>query len=295
MTEQIVPPRPEQGVPEQPGEIVPPPLPLTPPPTATPPPATPRPARPALRALARWTAAVLAFAALGAGTAFGVSGPERGDVPGLSTRSDGRWAYPKLTLPALPAGSPRPFTTGNAGEIHYADLRELLLPAPQGAVVDKKLAGGWVSSEQYLSEYNKGHRSALRTSLRDYGVRHIAARGWTMPDGTVSRVYLLQFRSVAFADAYQQERTERGEVTRTPLNESPADTLDEHWTGNSDVPETTTYVFEETKPYGENDIQVRQAYIVAGDTVALVFHQKKGGAPSAPFYQTVILQNQLLG
>lgn len=282
MTDQMVPPRPEQ-TPAQPGGIVPPP------------PATPRPARPVLRAVARWTAAMLAFAALGTGTAFGVSGMERGDVPGLATHSDGRWVYPKLTLPALPAGAPRPFNTGNTAEVHYADLRELLLPAPDGALVDKKLAGGWVSTEQYLSEYDRGHRSELRTSLRDYGVRHIAARGWTMPDGTVARVYLLQFRSVAFADAYQQDRSDGGDVIDTPLNESPVDVLDENWTGNADVPDTTSYVFEETKPYGENEVQVRQAYVVAGDTVALVFHQKKGGAPSAPFYQTVILQNQLLG
>ncbi|MFJ2651262.1 hypothetical protein ACIO1C_31640 [Streptomyces sp. NPDC087420] len=283
MTEQIAPPRPEQTVPQQPAEIV------------FPPPVTPRPARPVLRAVARWTAAALAFAALGAGTAFGISGLERGDVPGLATRSDGRWVYPKLTLPALPAEAPRPFTTGNSAEIHYADLRELLLPAPYGAVVDKKLAGGWVSTERYLSEYDKDYRSDLGLSLRDYGVRHIAARGWTMPDGTVSRVYLLRFLSVAYADAYQSQLSSSGDGITTPLNESPIDDLDEGWTSNADVPETTAYVFEEPKPYGENRVQVRQAYIAAGDTVALVFHQEKGGAPSAPFYQTVILQNQLLG
>lgn len=90
-----------------------------------------RPPRRVLRAVARWTAAALAFGVLGTGTAFGIASMERTDVPGLATEGDGRWDYPELTLPALPAGSPRPFSPGNPAEIHHADLRELLLPAPR--------------------------------------------------------------------------------------------------------------------------------------------------------------------
>lgn len=61
---------------------------------------------------------------------MGITALDRNDVPGLATESDGRWEYPELRLPALPVDRPRPFTDGNEGEIHYADLRELLLPAP---------------------------------------------------------------------------------------------------------------------------------------------------------------------
>lgn len=100
-----------------------------------------RPPRRVLRAVARWTAAVLVFGAAGAGTAYGITEMERTDVPGLATEDDGRWDYPALALPALPADKPRPYSDGNPSEIHHADLRELLLPAPAGVKVDKKLKG----------------------------------------------------------------------------------------------------------------------------------------------------------
>ncbi|MFE9853800.1 hypothetical protein [Streptomyces sp. NPDC005780] len=58
---------------------------------------------------------------------------------------------------------------------------------------------------------------------------------------------------------------------------------------------TTAYVFAEAKPFGA--AQVRQSYLAAGDTVALIVQSRKGGGgtPRVPFHQTVILQNQLLG
>lgn len=68
--------------------------------------ATPVPPRRVLRAVARWTAAALVLGGLGAGTAFGINSMERTDVPGLATESDGRWDYPRLSLPALPATRP---------------------------------------------------------------------------------------------------------------------------------------------------------------------------------------------
>ncbi|MFD5783151.1 hypothetical protein [Streptomyces sp. NPDC126933] len=258
-------------------------------------PQQPRPPRRVLRAVARWTVAVLVCGGLGAGTAYGISAMERTDVPGLATQSDGRWEYPRLSLPALPAGSPRPFTEGNAAEIHHADLRELLLPAPAGATADKKLTGGWVSTDQYLSEYAEDRRSDLRQGLRDEAVRHIAARGWTMPDGTTSRVYLLRFQSVALAEDFKDRGILAGLTAGAPLAGAPTTELDESWPASSSggVPETSTYVFTEPKPYGAT--QVRQAYVLAGDTLALVVHEKKGGASRVAFHQTLTLQNQLLG
>ncbi|MCX4846395.1 hypothetical protein [Streptomyces sp. NBC_00893] len=260
---------------------------------AVPAPSAPKPPRRVLRAVARWTAAALVLGGLGAGTAFGITSMERTDVPGLATESDGRWDYPELSLPALPAGSPRPYSDGNVAEIHHADLRRLLLPAPAGATVDKKLDGGWVSTEQYLSEYEKSGRPDLGRLLDDSAPRHIAARGWTMPDGTSTRIYLVRFNSTSFAQGFMDAITVSG--SEVPLVGAPETVLDEGWNGGGKVAGTSSYVFDEVKPYGA--AQVRNGYLVAGDTLALVVQSRKGkeGARSVPFHQTVILQNQLLG
>lgn len=271
----------------------PPPMPELPP-TPPVPPSAPRPPRRILRAVARWTVAVLVLGGVGAGTAYEITAMERTDVPGLATEDDGRWEYPRLSLPALPAGKPRPFNEDNTAEIHHADLRELLLPAPAGATVDKKLAGGWVSTRQFVSEYEKEYREDITTTLRDGALRHIAARGWTMPDGTSSRVYLLRFNSTAFARAFLDNRYIGGSAG-DPLTGAADVDLDESWRGDGKVAGTTAHMFAEAKPFGS--AQVRQSYLVAGDTVALIVQSRKGsgGTPRVPFHQTVILQNQLLG
>ncbi|MEV8102117.1 hypothetical protein [Streptomyces sp. NPDC088135] len=268
------------------------PVPQTPEPLPAPAPSR-KPPRRVLRAVARWTAAAVVLGGLGAGTAFGITSMERTDVPGLATESDGRWDYPQLSLPALPAGSPRPYSDGNVAEIHHADLRRLLLPAPVGATVDKKLDGGWVSTEQYLSEYAKDSRSDVAQTLKDAAPRHVAARGWTMPDGTSTRIYLVQFNSTAFAQHFMDSTS--GSGSEVPLVGAPETVLDEGWSGAGKVPGTSSYVYDEAKPYGE--ARVRQGYVVAGDTLALVVQSRKGkeSTPGVPFHQTVILQNQLLG
>lgn len=244
-----------------------------------------------LRAVTRWTAAVLVLGGLGAGTAAGIASMERTDVPGLATETDGRWDYPRLTLPALPAGAPRPFNESNRGEVHHADLRRLLLPAPAGATVDKKLDGGWVSNAQYASEYPKAKRAALTQWLDDTALRHIAARGWTMPDGTSSRIYLLRFNSVAYSTAFKDELPGFG---LAPLADTADPAPDAAWP-STEVADTLASVYTEAKPYGAE--QARHAYVLAGDTVALVVHTRKGtaGTEAVPFHQSVILQNQLLG
>ncbi|MFD8824026.1 hypothetical protein ACFV1C_16895 [Streptomyces sp. NPDC059605] len=255
-------------------------------------PPVPKPPRRVLRAVARWTVAALVFGGFGAGTAFGIASMERTDVPGLATRSDGRWDYPGLSLPALPSGAPRPYSDGNVAEIHHADLRRLLLPAPAGATADKKLDGGWVSTEQYLSEYARSERPALGRLLDDSAPRHIAARGWTMPDGTSTRIYLVRFNSTAFAQDLLDSIIVTGSAV--PLVGTSGTVLDEEWAG-SKVAGTSSYVYDEVKPYGE--ARVRQGYVVAGDTLALVVQSREGreDAGSVPFHQALILQNQLLG
>jgi hypothetical protein len=246
-----------------------------------------------LRALARWTVAVLVLGGAGAGTAYGIAGLERTDVPGLATQSDGRWEYPKLSLPALAKDQPRPFTDGNVGEIHHADLRRLLLPAPAGAKPDEKLNGGWVTTSRFAAEYAPDERAELRQALEDYAVRHIAARGWTMPDGTRTAVHLLRFDSAGTADAFKDAEIDLGLASGRVLAGEPTLRIDDGWDSSGEVENTSAYVYGEAKPYGRE--HTRQAYLVSGDTIALIVQSRKGGAAAVPFHQTVILQNQLLG
>ncbi|MYT37949.1 hypothetical protein GTY66_18110 [Streptomyces sp. SID8356] len=257
-------------------------------------PAAARAPRRALRAVARWTAAVLVFGGLGTGTALAITSAERGDVPGLATEDDGRWAYPKLSLPALPAGSPRPFTEANAAQIHHADLRELLLPAPAGSTPDKALNGGWVKQERFLAEYRAEDRDELDQLLTDIPPRHIAARGWTMPDGTRARIYLLRFDSAGAVTDVQRELS-IGVTMRWPLAGAEEVAFDTTWKSTRAVEGVASHVFTVKAPQGEEHL--RQAYAVAGDTLALIVHERPGkaGVARIPFQQTVILQNQLLG
>ncbi|WP_163010734.1 hypothetical protein [Streptomyces dangxiongensis] len=46
------------------------------------------------------------------------------------------------------------------------------------------------------------------------------------------------------------------------------------------------------KPYGAE--QLRQAHLVAGDTVAIITQARKGGTNAVPFRQAVTLQTELL-
>ncbi|MGW2298554.1 hypothetical protein [Streptomyces violaceorubidus] len=286
MTEQITPPAPATPVPALP------PLPDAPPPGA---PAPSGKDRRALRAVLRWTAAVAVFAAVGSATAYGITRMDRTDVPGLATASDGRWSYPTLTAAPLPSGSPGPFDEKNAAGAHYADLRDLLLPAPEGATADRKLRGndGWLRTETFLDEYlEEADRDALRLQTVDAGLRHIAARGWTAADGTHTRIYLLQFGTAAAVDdlitmqlaPYDRPAyAVRGAETVEPDEEFPeAATSDD----------VLTSFYAEAEPYG--DEQVREAYLGAGDVMAVVLQSRAGGAEEVPFQQTVALQTRLL-
>jgi len=160
--------------------------------------------------------------------------------------------------------------------------------------VDKKLKGGWVSDEQFASEFAEGGRAGIGETLREGTLRHIAARGWTMPDGTSNRIYLLQFSSADDADAYRDDRFIGASAGDDLLGADEME-LDESWKGGGKVEGTASYVFSEPKPYGA--AQVRTGFVIAGDTLAVVVQSRKGaaGTPGVPFHQTLILQNQLLG
>ncbi|MFI0505676.1 hypothetical protein ACH3WN_22910 [Streptomyces albogriseolus] len=249
-----------------------------------------------LRAALRWSAAVVVFAVAAAGTAYGITRMDRTDVPGLATESDGRWDYPPLTKPPLPSGSPGPQAESNPAGTHHADLRALLLPAPKGAKENRALRGarGWLPADVLLEEIaEKEDRDEFRQRLVDWGLRHIAARGWTTEDGTRTRIYLLRFDTATVAD-------DRFHGVLFPYS-GPAHrvTGTENVVADETFPEASTVagvqrtVYDEAEPRGaEHD---RQAYLVSGDVLAVVLQSRKGTAHAVPFRQTVVLQSQLLG
>ncbi|MFE2580046.1 hypothetical protein [Streptomyces sp. NPDC059378] len=249
-----------------------------------------------LRAVLRWTAVITVFAAFGAGTAYGITSMERTDVPGLATASDGRWAYPEITRPPLPSGSPRPTDPKNWARAHYADLRALLLPAPEGATEDKALRGtdGWLPTKDFLAMYEaRKDRDEAGQLLADNGLRHMAARGWTAQDGTRTAVYLLQFDTGTVADDVYGKFTQYDAPEFVARGTTEAQ-FDETYPIEADVTGgVTRNTYDEIEPYGAE--QVRQAYLSAGDVIAVIVQSHKGTAAAVPFQQTVALQSELLG
>ncbi|WP_046732056.1 hypothetical protein [Streptomyces humi] len=279
---------PEQAAPVA-AEIPVPPLPEAPP-------EPPRKDRRRLRAALRWAAAVAVFAVAGSGTAYGVSLLDRTDVPGLATHSDGRWDYPTLVKPPLPAGSPGPNDDiRNRAGAHYADLRKLVLPAPDGATVDPALKGtdGWLPTKTFLQEFaHPADRTEVGQKLTDNGLRHIAARGWTTPDGTHTRVYLLQFDTASIAEHMLSNDFTGYEAPKYPVRGGDAYERDLGFPVAAHLDRVHTAPIRESKPYGAEE--VREAYLAAGDTLALIVQSRKGSALAVPFQQTVTLQGELL-
>ncbi|MGW5126311.1 hypothetical protein ACWEQ7_20125 [Streptomyces sp. NPDC004069] len=277
-----------------------PPMPPTPPAVVHPEPsevpdAPTRKDRRVLRAVTRWTAAVVVFAAAGAGTAYGIVGMERTDVPGLATVSDGRWDYPEIVRPPLPSGSPEPFVDDNPYGAHHADLRALVLPAPVGATEDKALRGtdGWLATDDFLAEYARQEdRKKFGQQLTDHAVRHIAARGWTTQDGTHTRIYLLRFNTATLLDNLIRQGIAPNDGPVYPVRGTEESVRDEEFPGQARFDEISYAVYAEAKPYGAE--QVRHAYMWAGDTLAVVVQSRKGVAAAVPFQQTVVLQSELL-
>ncbi|MFB7784257.1 hypothetical protein ACFC1D_16305 [Streptomyces vinaceus] len=274
-------------------------------PAAAVPAAAPKDRRKLFAAL-RWTAAVLVFAAVGAGVTYGITRPERTDIPGLSTRNDGRWTYPTLAKPALPAGAPLAQGPDNKAGTHYAPLTGLLLPAPEGAKPDEGVKtdkDGAVSVDAFLEEYAPDGRAKLKEVLEHEGLRQIAGRGWTMPDGTRTHVYLLRFPSEGFVDAW------RGCNVNTQPAGAPVLEVDLSWreaedaqpspprpiagyAGGLDARQVNLY--QEPRPAGGEE-QTKLGCLQAGDVQGVIIQTRKSGVATVPFHQTVILQSQLLG
>ncbi|WP_329366237.1 hypothetical protein OG896_16630 [Streptomyces sp. NBC_00669] len=269
----------------QPSEPPAPPMPPVPP-------LAPRPPRRKLRAAIRWTAAVLVFAALGGAATYAVTQPERTEIPGLKTPDDGRWAYPPIALPKLPSGRPRPLVSANPSGVHYTDERSLLLPLPEQAVPDRSFPGttGWLPTAAYQKRYDFGLPDVARDAdlaLRADAVRHIAARAWTMPDGTRTEVYLVQFLTTGYRVVYFDGMA--GVSVRGAL-----DTVEDPKVQSPSIPRTVA-VTAQAELKSSGDTSTRLAMLNAGDTFALVVQTRKGSLPAVPFHQTVRLQAQLLG
>lgn len=225
----------------------------------------------------RWVGASVLTLAVGSGCAFGVMAAERTDIPGLATAADGRYDFAPLTLPALAPGQADPNNTANEGGQHLSDIRELLLPAPEGATRDAALPGaaGWVSESATLALV--GANSSAE-DLATYGWRHTAGVSWKTPDGAATKIYLLQF-----IDAIEAGNAAGGFTAFGGLDWSaPKD---------FDVDGVTPVSYEEsvhggtTTWYGE--AQVR-------DTEFLIVYQAPDSVGVAPFEQEADLQVELL-
>jgi hypothetical protein len=252
--------------------------------------AAPRPPRRRLRAVVRWTTAVVLFAGLGTGTAFAVLAPARTDLPGLATPPDGRWAFPALALPKLPAGAADP--TQGSNLTHAADLRGLLLPEPAKAVDDRTLPGsrGWYPMPSFAARFTPPDEVTAR--LGELGGRQIAARGWTMPDGTRTEIYLVSFRSQDTASKLLEEPTSGHFLPADAggaVQDSSGDPgINDFVTGVSISTYTQTADGAQQKP-------ARVAYISAGDVDAVVVMTNPHQVSTVDFDQVIDLQAELLG
>ncbi|MFG2879954.1 hypothetical protein ACGFYU_33915 [Streptomyces sp. NPDC048337] len=246
-----------------------------------------------LFALLRWTAAVTVFAVAGAGVAYGITRPERTDIPGLATKDDGRWVFPAPAKPTLPPGAALPFAEDNKDGIHYAAAFELLIPAPKGSTPDPAMKlekDSAVSPDTFLEEYESAEREKMKQGFTDDGLRQIVGRGWLMPDGTRTRVYLLRFHSSGFENAFQGcgINMKVNGVNRM----EPDTTWSKAKTSQRALDVSGMSFLTEARPYGDD--QVKVGCVEAGDLVAVIFQTRKGEVAAVPLHQTGMLQRELL-
>ncbi|MFC8432002.1 hypothetical protein [Streptomyces sp. NPDC057253] len=242
----------------------------------------------------RWIGVVAVFAVAGTASAYGVTRLDREDVPGFAAATEGVWEYPRLSGPPLPSDSPAPFADEDEPGVHHADLRALVLPAPKGAEEDRALRGsdGWLATDAFLSAYAEPDRAALGQLLVDTGLRHIAARGWTTEDGTHTRVYLLHFGTAAVVDDLFHQHLAPRDAPGHRVRGAERSVQDADLPDASGSAEIRRAAYDERRTYGAE--HVRQAYLSAGDVLAVVLQAREGSVETVPFAQTLALQTQLL-
>lgn len=239
----------------------------------------------------RWAAAVAVTLAVGGGTAFALTVPQRTDLPGLGTAADGRYDFPALTLPTLPADQPAPSASTNADAgRHLADVRKLLLPRPLGSAAGtvKSAADGWLTDPASLFvERDSG------TIFAQYGLRHTATESWKTGDGATTTVYLLQFTDLKAANAARGRLSDSDTTVDATVSLSAA---------LSGVPQDAKSY--QTTPYGLIDgdytpvtatgTLTRYGSFRSGDVIAIVIQSGPASLPLTPFQQVMTLQAEML-
>lgn len=140
-----------------------------------------------------------------------------------------------------------------------------MLPAPEGAEPDKRLRGkdGWLATDEFLKEYgDTSEQDELRQLFVDYGLRHIAAHGWTTSDGTHTRVYLLHFDTAAVVDELRNSHLASYSEPAYAVRGTDLSFPDEKFPTEAVSDDLYYSVYVEPEPYGAE--QVRQAYLAPG-------------------------------
>ncbi|MFF4922783.1 hypothetical protein ACFY4B_19560 [Kitasatospora sp. NPDC001261] len=280
------------------------------------------------KAAVRWSGAVLVFALAGTGSALAVTAPDRTDLPGLATASDGRYTFAPLTLPPLPAGQEAPDDKGKSP--HHADLRYLLLPAPKeaggsltppvfpaptaAAPSGSPTAAPSAPATPAPSDSASAGASApaagsafgqwvpcdaiadeqqdpvkMRSVLLEHACRAATVREWTASDGTRTQIRLLRFGSVRESwGAFADVRSKGGPKAAPSTKGTPHDDWDA-------LDGSSLTLVESTTAGTKGAPTARVAYLSAADVVAVITMTNPAGVPTAPFRQVVTLQGELLG
>ncbi|MEW1909872.1 hypothetical protein AB0442_15655 [Kitasatospora sp. NPDC085895] len=263
--------------------------------------------------LLRWGAAALVLLLSGTGAALAVAAPDRTDIPGLATPNDGRYAFPPLTLPPLPSGKPAPDDAASYGR-HFADLRGLLLPLPEGAVPERPATGvpapaapasgtpassapsagapsaGAAGGVSFVAcaDYTAGNaaKARLDAGMTEFACRTATRRTWTAADGTRTDIWLFRFGS-------------RGEASGMLAELGSSQPAGVSELGFSDVEvdpslgvATLSVRASEEKAKGQPT--ARAAFLAQGDVAVSIVMTNPAGVPLQAYRQVTLLQSQML-
>ncbi|GGU99483.1 hypothetical protein GCM10010495_07580 [Kitasatospora herbaricolor] len=267
------------------------------------------------RTLVRRGAAGLVLLIAGTASAYAVTAPDRTDIPGLATPKDGRYTFPVLALPPLPSGKPAPGAPG-AELRHEADLRRLVLPAPEEAIGAAAVSASptappsataspatpaaspaavpagtapaqWAVCEDLAAELAEAE--TLKSDLMANACRAGVVREWTAKDGTKTRIRLLRFGSRAEASNVSNSLWLTSELKGVGKLELEKDA--------KGLP-TTIGVGAQLRHNGDEKTgkpdTTRAGYLLAGDVLGLIVMTNPAGVPLPAFHQVVLLQSDLL-
>jgi hypothetical protein len=235
------------------------------------------------RLVLRYASALVIAGALGAGTAYAITVPKRTDIPFLATPKDGRYTFPAMARPVPPPGKLGPGDRGNGSFTHYNDLRQYLVPAPIGTVAKDD----WEPISEFdapLAETN------IAGQLGDAGLRHVARRSWTTPDGQHTVIELLQFpdHQAAYGVQDKLDSTTPSKVGK-PRTVVPLLTVASF---GDDTLKLALRTFDQVD--GQPGKAERRVVFVSGDVIAVVTTTAPAGVSDVPTTQVVSLEAQML-